>query len=134
MSKKKVDKQIAFWKSGANENLDAANVLFRNKHYDSCLFFCHLTLEKILKGLVVKNTGEPAPYVHDLARLADIAGIELDEDKTKSLRVITTFNIAGRYQEIKQSFHKSISRNYCERYFKITKNLFIWLKKQYLKK
>ncbi|PIU75173.1 MAG: hypothetical protein COS76_02160 [Candidatus Portnoybacteria bacterium CG06_land_8_20_14_3_00_39_12] len=28
--------------------------MFQGKKYADCLFFCHLTIEKILKGLVVR--------------------------------------------------------------------------------
>lgn len=126
--------QINFWKKSAEENLEAALVLFKNKHYSSSLFFCHLALEKIIKGLVVKTTKKPAPYIHDLAKLADLAKMPLTSGQVNDLRIITTFNIAGRYQEMKFSFYKSINKKYSKKYLDATNALFIWLKKQYLKK
>lgn len=49
-------------------------------------------------------------------------------------RVITTFNISGRYQDEKFNFYKKCTKNYTEKYLQITKELNVWLKKQYLKK
>ncbi|MBU4102615.1 HEPN domain-containing protein, partial [Patescibacteria group bacterium] len=36
---KQLNEQMDYWKQSAQKNLDAAKVLFDNKHYDSCLFF-----------------------------------------------------------------------------------------------
>ena len=126
--------QIAFWKKSAQRSFDAARVLFENKHYDHCLFFCHLSLEKLLKGLVVKNTKKPAPYIHDLAHLANLAKLEIEKGQIENLRIITTFNISGRYQEDKYAFYKKCDKKYSEDYLKISKKLFLWLKKEYQKK
>ncbi|MEA2065116.1 MAG: HEPN domain-containing protein [Patescibacteria group bacterium] len=51
----RINKQIEYWKKSADRNWKTATGLFQLKRYDSCLFFCHLTLEKILKGLFAKK-------------------------------------------------------------------------------
>ncbi|MFC1613218.1 HEPN domain-containing protein [Patescibacteria group bacterium] len=65
--------QINYWKKSAERNWDTTLSLYKTKHYDSCLFFCHLTLEKLLKGLVVRQTNKTAPFIHDLEKLANTA-------------------------------------------------------------
>lgn len=65
--------QIDYWKKSAEKNWDAANVLFNSKHYDFCLFTAHLAIEKLLKGLVVIETKETPPFIHNLEKLARIA-------------------------------------------------------------
>ena len=126
--------QIEYWKKSAERTWKAAFSLFKNKHYDSCLFFCHLTLEKILKGLVVKQTKTAVPYIHDLAELARIAQLEFSDDQIQNFRIITSFNISCRYDNIKLSFYKKCNKNYTEKYLNISKKLYLWLKKQYQKK
>ncbi len=74
-----MNKQIDYWKKSADYNWKTALDLFKTKHHDACLFFCHLTLEKIIKGLVVEYTDEPAPYIHDLANLATTANLTLSK-------------------------------------------------------
>ncbi len=49
-----LDEQINYWKKSAERNWKTVLSLFKNKHYDACLFFCHLVIEKLLKGLAVK--------------------------------------------------------------------------------
>ena len=125
--------QIDYWKKSAKRNLDTAEVLFQNKRYDSCLFFCHLSLEKLLKGLAVKQTKRAVPYIHYLEKLSLLAKLELTEEQIKNLRIITDFNIAGRYDAVKFAFYKKCTKDYTEKYFDITKKLFLWLEKKYQK-
>ena len=131
---KKLQEQINYWRKSGKENLDAAQILFKNKHFDSALFFGHLSLEKMLKGLTVISTKEPALYIHDLEKLALIANLKFDEEKAINLRSISDFNIAGRYKEAKFDFYKKCDRKYTEKHLKIIKELFLWLEKEYRKK
>lgn len=131
---KKLQEQIDYWRESGKKNLDAMQILFDNKHYDSALFFGHLALEKTLKGLIVKITNKPVPYIHDLEKLALLANLEFDEVKAIELRAITDFNIAGRYKEVKFTFYKKCDKKYAEKHLKIIKELFLWLKKEYQKK
>ncbi len=129
-----INKQVNYWKKSSERSWETASGLFKIKRYDACLFFCHLTLEKSLKGLFIKKTKNLAPYIHDLAKLSNLAQLNLPPDQIQNLRIITTFNISTRYDDIKFEFYKKCTKKYTEKYFLITKKLFLWLKKQYPKK
>ncbi|MEW6086943.1 MAG: HEPN domain-containing protein [bacterium] len=129
-----VNKQIDYWKETAQRDWKTALGLFKIKRYDACLFFCHLTLEKILKGLVVKQTNHPSPFIHDLEKLAFLSKLKLTEQQIQDLRTISTFNIAARYDNIKLAFYKKCTKNFTEKYLLTTKKLYLWLKREYLKK
>lgn len=134
MEKIDIKKVIDYWKIGAKRNYETAKFLYEGKKYFDCLFFCHMTLEKILKGLVVQHTKVHAPYIHKLVDLAKLAKLELTEEQIGCLTEITEFNIAGRYDAYKFAFYKKCTRQYTEKYFNIFKELYLWLKKQYQKK
>lgn len=131
MSKKEL---IYYWKTSAKRNWRSTNNMFKSKDYDACLFFCHLTIEKLLKGLVVIETGEQAPRIHDLERLALIAKLDLTEEQSENLKTITEFNMACRYEEDRFLFYKKCTKNFSEKWFNICKKIVIWLRKEYLKK
>jgi len=131
---KNLKNQIDYWKNSAQRNWQTALSLFKIKHYDACLFFCHLTLEKALKGLVTLRTNRPSPYIHDLAKLSEIAELGLSKIQIQNLRIITGFNLSARYDDIKLSFHKVCTKNYTEKYLEITKKLYLWLKERFPKK
>lgn len=123
---------VNFWKSRSADDRITANMLLKSERYSACLFFVHIYLEKILKGLAVEKTGKPAPYVHDLLDLANIAKIELSEDQKELLREINTFNIRTRYDNFKSEFYKKATKNYTEKYFKLANKLYLWLEKKFI--
>lgn len=130
--KKRIDikKVINYWVKGAEHNFETAKFLYKGKKYPECLFFCHLMLEKIFKALVVKKTKSHAPYIHQLVDLAKIVKIQLTEEQIDYLTEITEFNIAARYNAYKFDFYKKCTKSYTEKYYKISKKLYLWLKKQ----
>jgi len=130
----KTKQVIEYWRNGAQRSFSTAKYLYEGKKYSDCLFFCHLTLEKILKGLVVERTKTHAPYIHKLVDLAKIAKVKLNKEQLDYLSRITEFNIVGRYDAFKYAFYKKCDKKYTEKYFNISKELYLWLKKEYQKK
>jgi len=122
---------IDYWIKGAEYNFKTAEFLYKGKRYPDCLFFCHLMIEKILKALVVKHTKSHASYTHQLVNLAMTAKIELNQEQIEFLTEITEFNITARYDAYKFRFYKKCNKAYAEKYYKISKNLYLWLKKQF---
>lgn len=129
-----LERTIAYYQESSDEDLRVAKKLFEDKEFGYSLFFCHLTLEKLLKAIVVINTNAPAEYTHALFRLAELATLKLTDTQIENLKTITKFNIAGRYEDEKWEFRKSATEEYAQKYLKITEELISWLKKNYLKK
>ncbi|MBM3335521.1 HEPN domain-containing protein [Candidatus Sumerlaeota bacterium] len=92
-----VEKQIAYWWSGATRDLAAARSLLEKKHPAHALFFAHLALEKALKAHVCKTTQQLPPKTHNLVRLAQIAKLFFAEDELDALRRFDKYQIEGRY-------------------------------------
>lgn len=123
-------KIIDYCYENADIKWQTAKALLKAKRYADCLFFCHLTLELVLKGKVVENTGRMFPTTHNLNDLANKSGSKLTAIQKKNLRIINTFNVAGRYDDFKLNFFKNTTASYAKKYFKISENLILWLKKQ----
>jgi len=132
---RKKNLNVQYWLDSSVKDFQVAQTLFNLKYYPQCLFFCHLSIEKLLKGIVAKTTKKYPPYVHDLRKLAEIANLKLNLKQEQSLEVIFTFNIAGRYADAKFEFYKKYNKKeYAQKYLKITKDLLLWLKKEFHKK
>ena len=127
-------KTLAYFKESSEKDWKVAQRLFRSKDYGYSLFFCHLALEKLLKSIIVAKTDKAAPYIHDLVKLAKLGDVQLDKNTEEVLKEITSFNIAGRYDDEKQSFYKKANKVYAEKYFNLNGSIYLWLKKDYLKK
>ncbi len=127
-------KIINHWIKSSQHDFETAEFLFKGKKYPECLFFCHLMIEKILKGLVVVKTKKQPPYIHYLDKLVIETGLDFTEEQMNQFKIITTFNIRARYDNYKSSFYKKCDKQYTKKYFDISKKLYLWLEKQYPKK
>lgn len=127
ISKNPYSTQIQFFIKESDRHWDAANSLYKTQHYDWSLFVAHLSLEKLLKALIIKKTQQAAPFMHNLQDLARRAEVDLTKEQVKNLGEITTFNIEARYDTIRLDFYKRCTRSYAEKWLSIIKELKIWL-------
>jgi HEPN domain-containing protein len=92
-------KVVAHWRTGAGEDWEVASELVDRGHLRHGLFFAHLALEKVLKAHVCRHTGELAPYIHDLVRLAGAANLPLDDPRRDLLAKMNAYALAVRYPD-----------------------------------
>jgi len=123
------DKYIKYWMESSENDYDAMKNLYKSKNYNWCLFIGHLVIEKLLKGLYVKNNHDikALPKVHNLLLLAERCGLKLDSDKLKKLKVINTFNIAARYDDYKKAFYNKCTYDYTTNQLKNIEEMREWL-------
>ena len=88
----------------------------------------HLALEKILKAYVVRATSEVPPRIHNLDKLAEIAGLELSREQRELLREFEAYQIEGRYPDQNQV---EIGSQIAERDFERAKGMLEWLKEKF---
>lgn len=123
-----VAKLAKAWRSSSQEDLKVAYSMFDKKHYAYCLFFCHLSVEKELKRLYLLRREELPPTIHNLVRVVEKAGLQLDEATIQILQELTTFNIKARYEIIKAEFHRKATKSYTKTWLRQTENLLARLK------
>ena len=70
--------------------------MFKSGLYVYCIFMCHLSLEKALKGLLVRRTGEYPPKSHSLIFFVEKLGIQMSDT---SFEFIFTLNNLNRYDK-----------------------------------
>ena len=117
-----------YWITEAEEALTVADHLLEKGDYSYALFFGHLSVEKLLKAIYVERQKKHAPPLHNLSRLARLAGIDLDESHRDTLILVSSFNIEARYPDIKRSFRKKCTKEYTLEQMKNIKVTFKWLK------
>lgn len=121
---------VKYWLDSAKKDIKTANDSYESGHFDWCLFIWQLVIEKILKGLIAKKNKHSLP-IHDLLKLANAAGIKLDQEKADWLNEITTFNIEARYDDYKFSFYKKADQKYTTMWKKRCEEVYSWLRKQF---
>jgi len=95
-----VDKHVAYWRNGAVDDWDVARHLVDSGKLRHGLFFGHLAMEKALKAVVCSATAEVPPRIHDLIRLAGLAGLALDSKQAAVVAEFNSFNLFGRYPDM----------------------------------
>lgn len=95
-----IDRQIAYWREGAQEDWVVAQELVNGNRTRHGLFFAHLALEKVLKAHVCRQTRDLAPGIHNLVRLAELADISLRPEQIDVLAEMNAFNLESRYPEL----------------------------------
>ena len=84
----------------------------------------HLALEKIFKAHVVKKSKKPAPYIHNLLKLAKLANITLSERNQTLLASVNDFNMESRYPDTKLRFYDLCTKSFTEEYYKKIMSLY----------
>ena len=122
-----IEKHVEYWRCGALEDWEVGAKLVCEGKTRHGLFFLHLALEKALKALVTIHTGEVAPRIHNLVRLAEIAGLTLDDHRMDALADMNQFQIEGRYPELLPT---SPTQDEAEGFLKLAMEIFQWLMKR----
>ena len=94
-----IKKQIDYWFTGAEEDLESAKILIESNRLLHGLFFCHLVIEKAIKANVVKVTGEIAPRSQNLLYLSEIANLKFVEEDEIFLGILMKYQLQGRYPD-----------------------------------
>ena len=97
-----VDRQVDYWREGADEDWDVATSLVKDGKSRHGLFFARLALAKTLKALVCRRTRDIPPRIHNLVRLGGLAGLEPDGRQADLLADMNQFNLEGRYPEFRR--------------------------------
>ena len=98
--------------------------LLKGKKYVHALFFGHLYLEKLAKTLwVINGTENIPPKTHNLLKLLNEAGVELEESQQVFLLKLNQYQIEGRYPEDIDKLYKFTNSKLTAEYIKEIKKL-----------
>jgi len=125
-----VGKTIQYWLEGAEYDVGVADAMLERGKYPYALFMGHLALEKLLKALIVKATGNHAPYTHSLPFLAEKTGLKVPQKTMKELARFMEFHFEARYPNDQREFYRKCSKAFTTRNLKKINEVFQWLKKQ----
>ena len=124
MSTVNLERQIEYWKNLANSDILTAEILIEKRRFLHGLFFCHLTIEKILKAHYVKQNLSLAPKTHNLLYLVDNTKLALNDSQMQLLGILLKYQLEGRYPENEINLP---AKEVTEDYLKQTKELLEWL-------
>lgn len=131
MKKEKIDKITKYWVNHATYDLETAKAMHKSRRYLYVTFMCQQAIEKLLKAIITTISLEPPPKMHNLVRLAEIAGIssKLSQNQVDLLASLTPFCIEARYADYQEKMAQLTNQKLAKEYLSKTKELFKCLKK-----
>jgi HEPN domain-containing protein len=120
-----MNKQIEYWITGAEEDLESAKLLINNQKYLHGLFFCHLVIEKAMKAHIVKELKEIPPKSHNLLYLLDKLDFQIDPNIEIFFGILMKYQLEGRYPGYNP---KIPAAEEAMQYFETTGDILKWLK------
>jgi len=119
---------INHWIESSENDFKAMIDLYHTQNNNWALFMGHLVIEKLLKALYVKVKGEFPPMIHDLRRICEKMGMELDVQQVILFDSISRFNINARYDDYKQSFYQLCTDDFTNEWIEKIKDCQAWIK------
>ncbi len=122
-------KDIKNWVLSAQYDLETAEHMFSSGRYIYTVFMCHLALEKVLKGKVLKLTKKIPPRTHDLAYLLGLAKLTPTKEMEEFIVEISNLSVVTRYPSDFQRMYKDFSKKRANHILQTTKEIFRWIEK-----
>lgn len=115
---------IKKWWKKAEDDLEKAEILYKNKKYDGTVFYCQQAIEKGLKALELKRT-KNIKKIHDLVELGK--DINLPENLLNYCKEITLSYIYARYPDVEED--KNLSET-AKKFMKYSKEILKWIERE----
>ena len=118
------------WYFQSDYDLETAFDMFKSGRTVYCIFMCHLSLEKALKGLLIKTTGEAPSKTHSLIYFVDKIGLKLSDSYYEFLFMLNKISVPTRYPDDLRKLIVTFTKERTESIMTQTKELQVWIKQQ----
>jgi HEPN domain-containing protein len=118
------------WYFQSDYDLETAVDMFKSGRAVYCIFMCHLSLEKALKGLLIKRTGEFPSKSHSLIYFVDKLELELNDSFYEFLFMLNKISVPTRYPDDLRKLFAAYTKERTESILNQTKEVQLWIKQQ----
>jgi len=128
------EETISFWLKSSLDDLKTATAMLSAKRYNYAMFMCQQALEELLKAIIVIQTNDHPPYLHDLITLSRKINFKIPKNIHENLSNINPHYIVARYKP--QRFDPDVyNLTTAKKTIKITRETIKWFtEKMALKK
>jgi len=118
------------WYFQSDYDLETAEYMLKSKRNIYCIFMCHLSLEKALKGLYIKRINETPPKLHNLIYFINKLDLVLAENDLLFMVKINNLSITTRYPEDLRKMITVFSTEQVSEILEQTKSVQQWIRQQ----
>ena len=91
---------------------------------------CHLSLEKALKGLFIKQSNQFPPKLHDLMYFVERLELDIEDSQIDFLMWLNRMGVTTRYPEDLRNIINLFSQEDTNNIYQETKTIQQWIKQQ----
>ncbi|MBK9357410.1 MAG: HEPN domain-containing protein [Bacteroidales bacterium] len=118
------------WYFQSDYDLETASAMFESGRYVYCIFMCHLSIEKALKGLLVRSRNMFPSKSHSLLFFVEKMDLKLDDAQYEFLYTLNKISVPTRYPEDLRKLVAAYSRERTLSILDQTKKIQVWIKQQ----
>ena len=118
------------WLKQADYDMDTADAMFNSSRYFYAVFMCHLSIEKALKGLYVKELNQVPPKTHNLLYLLTQISNKPKPAIEKFITKLNTASVATRYPDELAKIQAAYTADITADMITKSKEVLQWVKKQ----
>lgn len=118
------------WYFQSDYDLETAFDMFKSGRNVYCIFMCHLSLEKALKGLFVKSKGEFPSKSHSLIYFVEKIELKMKDSYYEFLFTLNKISIPTRYPDDLRKLFTAYSNERTKTILNQTREIQLWIKQQ----
>jgi HEPN domain-containing protein len=118
------------WYFQSDYDLETAVDMFKSGKTVYCIFMCHLSLEKALKGLLIKRTGEFPSKSHSLIYFVNKLELDLNDPFYEFIFMLNKISVPTRYPDDLRKLFVAYTKERTESILNQTKEVQLWIKQQ----
>ncbi len=123
-----MSKEPQEWLRQSDYDIDTAELMFKGGRYFYAIFMCHLSVEKALKGLYLKELKEIPPKTHNLIFLIEKIKVELPENLYDFIFTLNRVSVPARYPDNLDRMLKDYDKSKTADMLKKCRELLKWLR------
>jgi HEPN domain-containing protein len=118
------------WFFHSDYDLETAQYMLQTGRNIYCIFMCHLSLEKVLKGLFIKRLNQIPPKIHALMYFVNSIQLALSDECLLFIKKIDNLSMPTRYPEDLRAMIALYTSAQTTSIYEQTKTMQQWLKQQ----
>ena len=118
------------WVEDAEYDLQSAKAMLDSGRYFFVVFMCHLTIEKLLKSVIIEWQGIEPPKIHNLFGLIARAGLTIPPERRPLINELDNMSVVTRYPDGRRAIASTLTNESTTALYDRTVESAQWLKQE----
>jgi HEPN domain-containing protein len=118
------------WVEDAEYDLQSAKAMLDNGRYFFVVFMCHLTIEKLLKSVIIERQGIEPPRIHNLFGLIARAGLTIPPERRPLINELDNMSVVTRYPDGRRAIASTLTNESTAALYSRTVEFAQWLQQK----